>query len=139
VTVEQAAVASALHRELLLPSPECVAARARAGVAIITECKACGRFSGVPAPRCVRCASREVRHFEDAGIGKLVSYSIIYVTGKSYGMYRPYAYVLVRLDGGATIAGWVLAEEIDSLGPGKSVRAVEHEGPGMLFTLKEGG
>jgi hypothetical protein len=126
-------------RAVALPTLAEIAAKAKQGIAVATKCGPCGFASGVPSPRCPRCASTEIEVREEAAAGRLVSYSLVYVAGDAFSMYKPYAYSLVELDSGARVSGWVLAEEIDDLAIGNRVRAVAHEGQALLFTMKEAG
>jgi len=123
--------------KLTLPTLAEVAAKAQAGHAYVTNCGGCGYSSGVPSPRCPRCASANIELREEAASGTIVSFSITYVAGEAFAMYKPYAYVIVELGSRARVSGWVLAEEIDDLAIGKQVRAVAHEGQALNFTLRE--
>ena len=116
-----------------MPTIAEVHSKAKQAVAVVSKCGACGRVCGVPSPRCPFCGSAETEIEEETAAGRLLSHTVIYVAGGAFTMYVPYAYVLVELDSGARVSGWVLGEEIEHLKPDGRLRAVPHDGQGLQF------
>lgn len=68
---------------------------------------ACGFASATWSLVCPRCGQRDLTEAALASEGRLVAVSVQHVPTDEFVNEAPYAYVLVALDGGGTVAGWM--------------------------------
>lgn len=67
----------------------------------------CGFVSATWSLVCPRCGARDLSDVDLGTEGRVSAVSVQHVPGDEYLNEAPYAYVLVALDGGGTIAGWI--------------------------------
>jgi len=71
------------------------------------KCAKCSAIFALPRTTCPKCHSTSMKWIEFKGTGKLLSYSIVYVSTAEYQSQTPYAVGIVELDEGARISGVV--------------------------------
>ncbi|HKV90571.1 MAG TPA: OB-fold domain-containing protein [Thermoplasmata archaeon] len=83
---------------------------------------------------CPRCGRRDLADAELSSAGRLVAFSVQTVPSDEFLNEAPYAYVLVDLDGGARVSGWVagVARESD-LAVGERLQLVASYKSGVQF------
>jgi uncharacterized OB-fold protein len=69
------------------------------------KCGKCGAVFVLPRVTCPKCHSVSMDWIELRGTGKLLSYSIVYVSTPEYQSQTPYAVGIVELDEGARLSG----------------------------------
>jgi uncharacterized OB-fold protein len=100
---------------------------------------ACGFVTATWGLVCPRCGQRDLAEAELSGRGKLVAYSVQNVPSDEFLNDAPYAYVVVELDEGGRITGWIdgIAREAD-LAMGMPVEWVSSYKPGVHFRVRAG-
>lgn len=98
------------------------------------ECAACKRRSITPVTRCPQCGGKELRIVQFANEGKILTYTIQNIASEQFLNDVPFAWVVVELDGGPRVSGWVpfISRPAD-LPPGQRVRFTPGYKPGMQF------
>lgn len=97
------------------------------------ECEACRRRTITPKSRCV-CGGQRFRIVEFAHEGTVVTYTIQHVASEQFLNDVPFAWVVVELDGGPRVSGWVpFIARAEELPIGQRVRFVTSYRPGMTF------
>jgi uncharacterized OB-fold protein len=98
------------------------------------RCPSCGLLTatwGVACPRCGHVG------FEETALGlagSVVSFTILAVPGDEFLNDAPYAYVVVELDGGGRVTGWMPAVRSESeIHVGDRVRFAPSYKPGVQF------
>jgi uncharacterized OB-fold protein len=71
------------------------------------KCSKCGAVFVLPRMTCPKCHFTGMQWIELKGAGKLLSYSIVYVSTQEYQSQTPYAVGIVELDEGARLSGVV--------------------------------
>lgn len=97
-------------------------------------CNAChyDRFS--PMNRCPKCGSTDIGTREFSTTGKVVSYTIQSVAAEQFMNEVPFAFVIVRLDDGPNVSGWVpWISKSEELPMGQQVEYTPSYKPGMQF------
>jgi uncharacterized OB-fold protein len=87
------------------------------------RCRQCGSLTATWGLACSRCGSRELEEAVLAEEGRVVAGTLVVVPTEEFLNDAPYAYVLVDLDGGGRVSGWmpgVTSEE--AIAPGTRVR-----------------
>ena len=98
------------------------------------RCRHCGLITATWGLACSRCGSSELEEHELALRGKVVAYTILHVPGDEFLNDAPYAYVVVALDGGGQITGWMPTGKQESdLEIGQRVRYSSSYKPGVQF------
>lgn len=98
------------------------------------ECAACKRRSITPVTRCLACGTRDLRIVQFAAEGKVLTYTIQNVASEQFLNEVPFAWVVVELDGGPRVSGWIpfISRPAD-LPIGQRVRFTSGYKPGMQF------
>jgi len=89
------------------------------GVILATECKKCGSIYYPPRHDCPKCYSDEMDWIELEGLGKLVSFTVIFVPPEHFSpdlqgtapfsayQYQPVPVGIVEMENGARVMGWI--------------------------------
>ena len=95
---------------------------------------ACGFTTATWGLRCPRCGADDHQEAMLSGRGRVAAYSVQTVPSEEFLNEVPYAYVLVDLEEGGRIAGWMptVRSEAD-LRIGEAVHFVPSYKPGVLF------
>ncbi len=98
------------------------------------RCARCGTVTPTWGLACSRCGARELGEAELSERGTVVAYTVLHVPGDEFLNDAPYAYLVVELDGGCRITGWMpgVASERD-LSIGTRVRFRPSYRPGVQF------
>ena len=111
------------------------------------RCRACGKLSAVPRPRCPSCHSGDVEWHQFSGKGRLsiftcVSIVLAYMSQKGYGRSNPYCTGVVTLEEGPRVSARIRA--MDAGNP-QSIRTgmelvldpedLDQERPALAFRL----
>ena len=98
------------------------------------RCAACGRTTATWGLACSRCGGGPLAEAELPPDGRVVAFTILHVPGDEFVNDAPYAYVVVELDGGARITGWMPeARSTEALAVGDRVRFRPSYRPGVQF------
>lgn len=98
------------------------------------ECASCQRRSITPVLRCPRCGKAELRVVQFANEGKVLTYTIQNVASEQFLNEVPFAWVVVELDGGPRVSGWIpFISRASDLPAGQRVRFTPGYKPGMQF------
>jgi uncharacterized OB-fold protein len=98
----------------------------------------CGFTSGTFLLACPKCGERDLAPVEFSGRGRTASFTVLAVPGDEFVKEAPYAYVVVDLEEGGRIAGWMAADPVG--GPpaiGEPVRYEAGSGPGNRFARED--
>jgi uncharacterized OB-fold protein len=95
---------------------------------------ACGFVTATWDLVCPRCGLRDLSEVELAPEGRLVAFTVQTVPSDEFLNDAPYAYVLVDLDGGGRVTGWIPGVSSESeLAVGDRVRFLPSYKPGVQF------
>lgn len=84
--------------------------------------------------RCPRCGANDLAETELSGRGRVEAFSVQTVPSEEFLNEAPYAYVVVELDEGGRIAGWMpTVRSEDDLRIGEKVHYVAGYKPGVQF------
>jgi uncharacterized OB-fold protein len=98
------------------------------------RCPNCGLVTATWGLACSRCGKPDLEEAELPTRGKVLAFTILHVPGEEFINDAPYAYVVVELDGGARVTGWMPSVRGDSdLKIGERVRFVTSYKPGVQF------
>jgi uncharacterized protein len=99
----------------------------------------CGFVTATWGLVCPRCGRRDLREANLSGQGTLVAYSVQNVPSDEFLNDAPYAYVVVELEEGGRMTGWIdgVARESD-LSIGTQVEWVASYKPGVHFRVRAG-
>jgi len=99
------------------------------------RCRQCGLVTATWGLACPRCGASGLEETELSGRGSVVAFTILTVPGDEFLNEAPYAYVVVELDGGGRVTGWMPAvrQEAD-LHVGERVRFTPSYRPGVQFS-----
>ena len=98
------------------------------------HCPHCDLVTATWGLACPRCGHREREERELAPTGRVVAFTLLTVPGDEFLNDAPYAYVVVELDGGGRITGWMPSvKSVDGLTLGERVRFVPSYRPGVQF------
>jgi len=99
----------------------------------------CGFVTATWGLVCPKCGQRDLREADLSGRGKIVAYSVQNVPSDEFLNDAPYAYVVVELEEGGRITGWIdgVAREAD-LTIGTTVVWVASYKPGVHFGRSPG-
>jgi uncharacterized OB-fold protein len=104
------------------------------------RCPSCGLVTATWGLACARCGHRPLEEFELAPHGKVVAFTILNVPGDEFLNDAPYAYVVVELDGGGRVTGWMPSVRAEhEIEIGDRVRYVSSYKPGVQFVKDTGG
>jgi uncharacterized OB-fold protein len=99
---------------------------------------ACGFVTATWGLACPRCGQRDLAELDLPTAGRLVAFTVQNVPGDEFLNEAPYAYVVVDLDGGGRITGWMEGiREPSQLAVGASVRWSPSYKPGVRFALEQ--
>jgi uncharacterized OB-fold protein len=94
----------------------------------------CGLVTATWGLACPRCGKSDLVETVLPHQGKVVAYSILSVPGDEFLNDAPYAYVVVELDGGGRITGWMPTIKSEAeLSIGDPVHYVPGYKPGVQF------
>jgi uncharacterized OB-fold protein len=98
------------------------------------RCRNCGLVTATWGLACSRCGVPDLEEAELSGQGKVVAFTILSVPGDEFLNDAPYAYVVVELDGGGRVTGWMPTVRSDhELAIGDRVHFVTSYKPGVQF------
>jgi uncharacterized OB-fold protein len=98
------------------------------------RCRNCGLVTATWGLACSRCGAAELEEAELSGQGKVIAFTILNVPGDEFLNDAPYAYVVVELDGGGRVTGWMpTARSEQDLTIGDRVHFVTSYKPGVQF------
>jgi len=98
------------------------------------RCANCGLITATWGLACSRCGRFPLDETDLAAKGKVVAFTILTVPGDEFLNDAPYAYVVVDLDGGGRVTGWMPSVRAESeLAIGDRVHFVTSYKPGVQF------
>jgi uncharacterized OB-fold protein len=98
------------------------------------RCEACGFRTATWALLCPRCGARALREAPLSGRGRVVAGTVQTVPADEFVNDAPYAYVVVDLDEGGRVTGWMpVVRTPDALRLGRRVRWTPSYRPGLVF------
>jgi len=98
------------------------------------RCPQCGAKTATWGLACARCGGGPLEEAVLSPEGRLVAGTIVMVPSEEFVNDAPYAYVLVDLDGGGRVSGWMAHVRTESeLSPGTPVRFTPSYKPGVQF------
>jgi uncharacterized protein len=98
------------------------------------RCANCGLTTATWGLACPRCGSTDLAEIELGTRGAIVAFTVLSVPGDDFLNDAPYAYVVVELDGGGRVTGWMPAiREPGQLTIGDRVHYVPSYKPGVQF------
>lgn len=104
------------------------------GVLLGLRCPRCGYLAATWGIACSRCGGLGLEEVRLGSAGRLVAFTLVEVPTEERVNDAPYAYVLVELDGGGTIAGWMPSvRSSDELKVGDRVRLSRSYRTGVQF------
>jgi uncharacterized OB-fold protein len=96
----------------------------------------CGFVLATWGVRCPSCGGSSLSEIDLATTGRLAAFTVQTVPSDEFLNDAPYAYVLVDLEGGGRVAGWMPGIRSDrELAIGTRVRYVPGYNPGVQFAL----
>ena len=100
---------------------------------------ACGFVSATWALVCPACGRRDLAETELLPTGRVVAATVQTVPADEFLNEAPYAYVVVELDGGGRVSGWVAGVPPETeVPPGTRVKFVPSYKPGVQFERVDG-
>ena len=97
---------------------------------------ACGFVTATWGLACPKCGQRDLAEVDLPTTGTLVASTVQNVPGDEFLNEAPYAYVVVELEGGGRITGWIEGiKSEDELRVGTPVRWTPSYKPGIRFAL----
>ncbi len=98
------------------------------------RCTSCGLKTATWGLRCPKCGAGDRVEAELSGRGKVIAYTILAVPGDDFLNDAPYAYVVVELEEGGRITGWMpTVRATGDLAVGDAVHFVPGYKPGVQF------
>lgn len=98
------------------------------------RCRNCGLLTATWGLACSRCGTAGLEDEELSHRGKVVAFTILSVPGDEFLNDAPYAYVVVELDGGGRVTGWMPTVRSEGdLAIGDRVHFVTSYKPGVQF------
>ena len=98
------------------------------------RCANCGLATATWGLACSRCGRYPLDEAELSPKGQVVAFTILTVPGDQFLNDAPYAYVVVDLDGGGRVTGWMPAVRAESeIAIGDRVHFVTSYKPGVQF------
>jgi uncharacterized OB-fold protein len=98
------------------------------------RCPSCQMITATWALACPQCSRIGLDEHALASAGQVVAFTLLTVPGDEFLNDAPYAYVVVELDGGGRITGWMPSvKTVDGLSIGERVRFVSSYKPGVQF------
>lgn len=111
-----------------------IVAKIKNGKIAAHKCKKCGNLQLATVVFCGKCYSTDFEVVEVEGKGRVATYTIQNVAPVEFEKYAPYAWVVVRLDAGFNISGFLpgIATPAD-LPLNTRVKIVGYDERGMLL------
>ena len=98
------------------------------------HCTNCDLRTATWGLRCPKCGAAERVEIELSGRGRVSAYTILAVPGDDFLNDAPYAYVVVDLEEGGRITGWMPSvRQVSDLAIGDAVHFVPGYKPGVQF------
>ena len=98
------------------------------------RCRACGNVTATWGLACSRCGARPLEEATFPATGTIVAGTIVAVASDEFVNDAPYAYVLVELEGGGRVTGWMPSVKSEKdLTIGEPVHFVAGYKPGVQF------
>jgi uncharacterized OB-fold protein len=98
------------------------------------RCTNCQLVTATWALACPRCGASAFQETQLGTTGKVVAFTVLSVPGDEFLNDAPYAYVVVELDGGGRITGWMPAVRSPAeVAIGDRVRFAPSYKPGVQF------
>ncbi len=98
------------------------------------RCPKCGTLTATWGLACSRCGTAPLEEATLNGRGTVVAGTIVQVASDEFVNDAPYAYVLVELDGGGRLSGWIpQIRDAAEIAPGTPVRFAPSYKPGVQF------
>jgi uncharacterized protein len=98
------------------------------------RCRRCGQVTATWGLACSRCGAAELEDAPLSDRGRVLSFTVLHVPGDQFLNDAPYAYVVVELDGGGRVTGWMPEVRAESdLEVGTRVRFRPGYRPGVQF------
>jgi len=98
------------------------------------RCANCGLVTATWGLACSRCGRFPLDEAELSQRGKVVAFTILTVPGDEFLNDAPYAYVVVDLEGGGRVTGWMPSVRAENeISIGDSVHFVTSYKPGVQF------
>jgi len=94
-----------------------------------TRCVKCKTVYCPPRADCSKCMTSEVEWFELSGRGKLIAYTVVYVSPETWEKFVPYAVALIELEEGPKILAALRDVKQEDIKVGMPVRVVYFETP----------
>jgi len=102
------------------------------------RCPSCGLVTATWSLACSRCGRPGLEEHELSDRGTVVAFTVLSVPGEEFLNDAPYAYVVVELDGGGRVTGWMPSvRSAHDLSIGDTVRFASSYKPGVQFTKIE--
>jgi uncharacterized OB-fold protein len=102
------------------------------------RCTNCGLVTATWGLACSRCGHRDLEEFGLSPNGKVVAFTILTVPSEDFLNDAPYAYVVVELDGGGRVTGWMPSvRSEDQIAIGGRVHFITGYKPGVQFAKDE--
>lgn len=100
----------------------------------------CGFITATWGLACPACGRRDLAEVDLAPTGRVAAFSVQTVPSDEFLNDVPYAYVVVDLDGGGRVTGWMPTVRTEGgLALGDHVRFVPGYRPGVQFEKEQGG
>ena len=71
------------------------------------RCRNCGLVTATWGLACARCGEVGLEEADLSPHGRVTAFTVLHVPGEEFLNEAPYAYVVVELDGGGRITGWM--------------------------------
>ncbi|MCI4373112.1 MAG: OB-fold domain-containing protein [Thermoplasmata archaeon] len=98
------------------------------------RCPQCGFTTATWNLACLRCGRVGLLEHALGSAGRVVAFTLLTVPGDEFLNDAPYAYIVVELDGGGRITGWMPSvRTVDGLRIGERVRFMASYKPGVQF------
>lgn len=98
------------------------------------RCENCRFVTATWSIACPRCSERRLVEIDLSGTGRVVAYTVQNVPGDEFLNEAPYAYVVVELDEGGRITGWMpTVRRVEDLAIGDRVHFSGSYKPGVQF------
>ncbi|HTP54980.1 MAG TPA: OB-fold domain-containing protein [Thermoplasmata archaeon] len=98
------------------------------------RCAACGHLTATWGVACSRCGAARLEEATLSTAGRIVAFTVLSVPGDEFVNDAPYAYVVVELDGGGRITGWMPTVHAErDVAVGDRVRFSPGYKPGVQF------
>jgi uncharacterized OB-fold protein len=97
------------------------------------RCSRCGRRTATWGLACAQCGG-SLEEAELGSRGRIVAGTVVAVASDEFVNDAPYAYVVVELDGGGRLSGWIRGVRTEEeIRPGTPVRFAPSYKPGVQF------